>query len=198
VLELQGIVRYECTPWQPSRQQIISSRSFGALVTSLTSLEQAVRDYVRRAAVKLRRDGSVCGLLSVYIRTNPHRKQDKRYHKSIAVRLPVPTDDVRVLTQQAIKALQQIFKAGINYKKAGVCLSDLRPVGQVNDDLFAEVDEDPRKEQLLTSMEAVCGKFGKRALMLGRVSHQHYAWEMNCEQRSPNYLTDWDQLPRVQ
>lgn len=198
VQELRGISSHAFNPWQPSRQQIISSRSFGALVTDLASLEQAVRHYVRRATVKLREDGSVCGLLSVYIRTNPHREQDQQYHKSIAVRLAVPTDDVRILTAQAVKALQQIFKTGIKYKKAGICLSDLRPAGQTNHDLFSDIEEDPRKERLLESMEAVCGKFGKTAVTVGTVSHQHHDWEMTCDQRSPNYLSDWEQLPRVQ
>ena len=197
VQELQGVACHGFNPWQPSRQQIISSRSFGSLVTELASLEQAVRHYVRRAVVKLREDGSVCGLLSVYIRTNPHRMQDQQYYKSVAVRLAVPTDDVRVLTQQAIKALQQIFKAGIKYKKAGICLSDLRPAGQTNHDLFSAMEEDPRKERLIASMEAVCGKFGKTAVTVGTVSHQHHDWEMTCENRSPNYLSDWAEIPWV-
>ena len=197
VQELQGINCYEISPWQPSRQQIISSRSFGSLVQDLTSLEQAVRHYVRRATVKLRRDGSICGLLSVSIRTSPHRVQDQQYYKTIAVRLAVPTDDVRILTQHAIKALQQIYKPGINYKKAGICLSDLRPAGQTTQDLFCQMADDPRAERLIESMEAVCGKYGKTAVTVGTVAHRQHDWEMNCQTRSPDYLSDWAQMLQV-
>jgi DNA polymerase V len=166
-------------------------------VTTIEPLEQAVRTYVRNAVVKLRQDGSVCGLLTVFIRTNPHREQDPQYYKGINIRLHKPTDDVRLLTHTANKALSEIFKSGFNYKKARVMLSDLKPADQVTQDLFSLIEEDERKSRLIDAMELVCEKFGKTAVTVGSVVHRAEVWEMKNENRSPNYLTDLNDLVRV-
>jgi DNA polymerase V len=187
IQELQGIVCYELEPFVPTKKQIVSSRSFGTLVTTIEPLEQAMRTFVRNAVAKLRKDRSVCGLLTVFIRTNPHREQDPQYYKGISIRLHKPTDDVRLLTQTANKALAEIFKSGFNYKKAGVMLSDLKPADQV----------DERKSRLIDAMELVCEKFGKTAVTVGSVVHRAEVWEMKNENRSPNYLTDLNDLVRV-
>jgi DNA polymerase V len=197
IQELQGVVCYEIESFVPTKKQIVSSRSFGTLVTMIEPLEQAIRTFVRHAVAKLRKDGSVCGLITVFIRTNPFREKDPQYYKRISIRLHKPTDDVRLLTHTANKALAEIFKAGFNYKKAGVMLSDLKPVDQVTQDLFSIVEEDERKGRLIDAMELVCEKFGKTAVTVGSVTHRAEVWEMKNENRSPNYLTDLSELMRV-
>ncbi len=197
VKELQGIVCYELEPFAPTKKQIVSSRSFGELITTIEPIEQAMRYYVRNAVKKLRDDGSVCGLITVFIRTNHFREQDPQYHKGASHRLHVPTDDVLTLTKVANRLLKVIFKEGFNYKKAGVCFSDLRPAAQVTQDLFSLIDEDDKRGKLIESMEAVCDKFGKTAVCLGSVSHMTHTWEMKNENKTPNYLTNWDELLRV-
>ena len=56
--ELRGV---SCLPLEqapPPKQQIITSRSFGKLVSDLSSLRQAVSSYTATAAAKLRQQGS--------------------------------------------------------------------------------------------------------------------------------------------
>ncbi|MBC7751697.1 MAG: Y-family DNA polymerase [Candidatus Saccharibacteria bacterium] len=197
IQELQGIVCYELEPLQPTRKQIVSSRSFGELITTIEPLRQAICHYVRNAVTKLRADGSVCSLISVYIRTNHFREQDPQYYKSVSIRLHTPTDDLLLLNALATQALQEIFKAGFNYKKAGVMLSDLKPANQVTQDLFGNAVTDEKRERLIHAIEAVVERFGKSHINLGTVKKVIPDWEMKTANRSPNYLTSWEDLPLV-
>lgn len=197
VQELNGICCYELETAFNAKKQIVSSRSFGQLVTEIEPLEQAVRYYVRNAFKKLRRDGSVCSVITVFIHTNRFREQDPQYFKSIHIRFPTPTDDLLTLTKTAVKSLKQIFKSGFNYKKAGVMLSDLHPRKSVSQDLFSNIDLDERRERLMLSLEGLVERFGKNAINIGGIENKSAAWLMNSENRSPNYLSNWNELPLI-
>lgn len=55
----------------------------------------------------------------------------------VVVDMPYPTDDVRLLTQAAVGALDRIFRPGFKYSKAEVMLLNLCQQGEYTDDLFA-------------------------------------------------------------
>ena len=71
VLELRGISCLSLEEVAQPKKEIISSRSFGQLVTDLGELRQAVASYAARAAEKLRRQHSVASALQVFLQTNP-------------------------------------------------------------------------------------------------------------------------------
>ncbi len=197
VKELNGVSCYDVETIQDTRKQIVSSRSFSDLVTAIEPIETELRTFVRIAVHKLRKDNAVCGLVSVYLRTNHFREQDPQYYRSASVRLSVPTDDVLVITKLATQLLNDIYKDGFNYKKTGICLSDISPANQVTQDLFSFIEEDQRKTKLIESMEAVCEKFGKSAVGVGIVAKPSSPTRMRQNSRSPNYLTNWNEIPLV-
>ncbi|MCZ2112760.1 MAG: Y-family DNA polymerase, partial [Anaerolineae bacterium] len=125
VTELNGIPCIDLEDAAPAKQQIMSSRAFGAYVYDLAGLEEAVATYVGRAAEKLRRQGSVAGAVQVYVRTNPFKEDHPQYQRGLTVPLPDPTDDTRLLVRAALLGLRRIFKPGYAYQKAGVMLMDL-------------------------------------------------------------------------
>ncbi|MGC2167451.1 MAG: Y-family DNA polymerase, partial [Gallionella sp.] len=125
VAELNGEACLEMGEVAPARQQIISSRSFGVPVTQLADLEQAVIAYTTRAAEKLRAQRSLAGGIQVYIRTNPHRNQDRQYHPSMLLPLSSPTDDTRLLCGAALNGLRKMYRGDYRYQKAGVMLTDI-------------------------------------------------------------------------
>ena len=65
-LELRGVPCIAMEQAPPPKQQIISSRSFGKLVTDLESLRQAVSAYTARAAEKLRYQESQTSAITVF------------------------------------------------------------------------------------------------------------------------------------
>ena len=67
IAELNGVSCLSMEEAAPKKQQIMSSRSFGHYVYDLESLGEAVASYIAIAAGKLRGQGSLAGMVQVYI-----------------------------------------------------------------------------------------------------------------------------------
>lgn len=194
VMELNGTPCIELEEGVPNKQQIISSRSFGSYVRELQSLEEAVATYIARAAVKLRGQASVAGMVQVYIRTNPHKAKAPQYQKGITVPLSIATDDTLRLTQAALWALKRIYRPGYDYQKAGVALLNLSPKVSAQTDLFVC----PRNNaQLMATMDRINAIWG-RDTVRSAAEGIGKKWKMKRELKSPRYTSNWSELLRVQ
>ena len=195
VAELNGIACLEMEEIHPDKQQIVSSRSFGHLVTSLNELEASIASHVARGVEKLRGQGSVAALLTVFIQTNPFRTQDRQYSPSLTVSLVLPSDDVFILQKAANQALGQLYKPEYQYKKAGIMLSGILPNTVRQDDLFAP-PPDAARQSLLKVLDQINRQYGRGAVktateLLGK------SWHMRQTLRSPRYTTCWEELLEV-
>ncbi len=196
VMELNGI---SCLPLEeapPPRQQIIASRSFGQPVMTFAMLSEAVASHTARAAAKLRREGLHAGLIQVFIATNPFKPEAPQYHPGATVPLSIPTADTTRLLRAARVGLRHIYREGYEYKKAGVVLLDLAPVGAVTGDLFAatRVEATERRERLMAVMDGINTRWGRgtvRYLAEGLTQ----PWQMRRGRMTPRYTTCWDELP---
>jgi DNA polymerase V len=85
-----------------------------------------------------------------------------------------------------------LFKPGYDYKKAGVILGEITPVGQYQADWL----EPPHATHtpLMAALDALNQRFGRGTV---KVSTQgaYRAWQMKQERKSPNYTTCWDDVP---
>ena len=195
VRELNGIICLELEDISSPKQQIISSRSFGSYVTRREDLEEAVSSYTTRAAEKLRRQGSVAGSIHVHIRTNPHQKNEPQYGQGMTIPLPEATDDTLRLVKAAIWAVRSLYKAGYDYQKASVILSELLPRDVLQQDLFSH-DASTDTSTRMKLLDEVNLKMGKNALQLAS-NGIHQSWGMRSGNRSPAYTTRWTELPKA-
>ena len=191
--ELNGISCIAMEEAAPNKQQIMSSRSFGHYVHELEPLGEAVASYIAIAAGKLRSQGSLAGMVQVYIRTNPHKANAPQYQRGLSIPLPEPTDDTLRLTTIAKWGLKKIYRPGFAYQKAGVALMNLRDSGTVQPDLFSKARDSTRLMQVMDHINAV---WGRGTLHSGAEGIQK-EWKMKREQKSPGYTTRWDQLPEA-
>jgi DNA polymerase V len=132
VRELRGVACLEMLDIAPPRKQIISSRSFGQSVTTLSELQEAVSVYMSTAAAKLREQGSVAATAYVYIHTNVHKKEEPQYSQGITIALAQAIDDTMQLVAAVKAGLRRIYRPGYRYKKAGVMLAEITPAGIVH------------------------------------------------------------------
>jgi DNA polymerase V len=190
IAELNGTPCLELTEVEPPKQQIISSRSFGKSVLQISDLKDAVAHFVSNAAAKLRSQGSVAGMLQVFILTNRFKPEEPQYNPCFALPMPVPTDDTMVLTAWAMQGLDAIFKSGHAYKKAGVMLSEIGSKAHGQFDLFACEEEG----KLTQVMDKVNARFGKGAVKLAQDGARNN-WVMRQDRKSPGYTTNWSELP---
>ena len=87
VMELNGTACMELEDITPNKQQIVCSRSFSRRLTTYSELSQALSKFCSRAAEKLRRQQSVTGYVSVFIRTSPFNPQEPYYQRSATIKL---------------------------------------------------------------------------------------------------------------
>ena len=193
VMELNGISCLALEEAAPNRQQIISSRSFGQYVHDLEPLKEAVASYIAIAAGKLRAQGSQAGMVQVYIRTNPHSRNQPQYQRGLTIPLPEATDDTLRLTRAALWGLKRIYRPGFAYQKAGVAFLNLTDAGTPQGDLFSKARDNTR---LMQAMDRINANWGKGALR-SAAEGIGKGWRMKRERVSPGYTTSWLALPLV-
>ena len=194
--ELRGISCLELEDVMPPKQQIMSSRSFGAPVETIEELRESVASYLASAAEKLRRQNSVAGAVYVFVLTNRFKEDEPQYNAGITVPMGDATDDTLVLTSAALRGLAAIFRPGFRYKKAGVMLTLLSDKGARQATLFDDPVAREKSEKLMEAMDAINREFGRGTLRSG-ASGIVQRWAMRAENRSPRYTTRWDELPVV-
>lgn len=196
VKELNGIPCIELEKAGTARQQIMVSRSFGSPVMNLEDLSESVAYYASTAAEKLRHDRSIAASICVFIHTNPFKESDPQYQKSIVVPLVKPSDDTMKLVNAALSGLKAIYRPGYRYKKSGVLLMGLHPKTTEQATLFDDPVEEAKSVQLMQVMDAINRKMGKGSLTVA-ASGIRKRWSMRREQKSPNYTTEWGELPEA-
>lgn len=195
VMELKG---YPCIglEQQPkTKKQIVVSRTFSKKVNDLDSISEAVSDYASRACEKLRREDQYCKMISVFMRTNYFRKQDKQYHGFRSYKLFSPTNDTRDILNATRQLTRQIFKTNINFIKAGVMLSDFYDEGVHQGDLFRMADKRINSKELMATIDKINNSgVGKITFASQGIKKK---WSMRRLLKSPRYLTNWEEMPVV-
>jgi DNA polymerase V len=183
----------EVTP----RHTVLCSRSFGRRVYELADLREAVACFAARAAEKLRRHGMAAGMAQVFIKTSSHgREASGRYGSAASVTLPVATAYTPTLVATAHGALEQIYRPGYAYAKAGVLLADLCPEDAVQLNLFTPDGDRETKSGLMRTMDALNRRFGEGTVFLAGQGIRR-TWKGQRKTPSPRYTTCWEELLTV-
>lgn len=177
------------------KQQIMCSRSFGERIVTLAPMREAVAKYVANAAAKLRAEHQRAQTLSLFMRTSMFSDREPRYSNAATVKMMRPTDDTRVLMKQAQQLVDQLWRDGFAYAKAGVLLGDFYPRYVWQPSLLDLLEVDPRADKLMATMDAINAK--QRGAVFWARQNNGTQWRMKQEFLSPAYTTDWRQLPRV-
>ena len=198
VMELNGTACMELEDITPNKQQIVCSRSFSRRLTNYDELSQALSEFCSRAAEKLRRQHSVTGCVSVFIRTSPFNPQEPHYERSATLKLTAATQDTRTLITAANRLLAEIFRKGYDYQKCGVQLSHIQPVitlGQT--ELFDFIDDSLPTENrpLMATLDQINRRFPKKLSIAATGTDK--SWKPKTERISQRYTTDWNELVRV-
>lgn len=191
--ELNGIPCID-TSEVSQKQSICTSRSFGQMVSDLPNLRESVATFAASCANKLRGQRSVAGSVSVFIYSNRFRDDLAQYADCRTTPLLVKTSDTIEITQTALQLLDEAYRPGIWYKKAGVILSDISSDAAVSQDLFDRVDNRNERTQLMKAIDNINHRFGVKSVRLAAEGDSKSAWQVKCDHRSQNYLTDLKEL----
>lgn len=195
--ELRGL---SCIPLEsapPPRRQIMTSRSFGEKLTELADLRSAVSAFAARSGEKLRKQNLCAQALSVFIHTNPFDMSQPHYSNAVTITFDRPSQDSAYLIRCALQGLEQIFRAGYGYQRAGILLPDLLPAGIEQISILAmDTENAEHRTRLMETVDKINCTHGRHAL--------HYAgetlsgrWRMRQRLKSPSYTTNWEELLTV-
>ena len=194
--ELAGVSCLELEGMAPAKQQIMSSRSFGNMVTTKEELSESVSYHAHLASEKLRAQQSETGAILVFVQTNRFRADHPQYNGSLVIPLANPSDDTSAITASALFGLERIFRTGYSYKKAGVMLMQLSQKSNHQASLFDDGIARAQSAKLMQAMDAVNRTWGRGTLKVGSVGTTR-RWAMRSENRSPRYTTNWDEVPHA-
>lgn len=194
-LELRGVPCHGLIASNPANKSILASRSFGRAVVDKRELEEAVSSHVERASEKLRRQNLCVSVVTVFVRTNPFKKDALQYSASHSIRLPVASADTSRLIVAAKLALHRIWRDGYRYAKAGVELHELVQMAVVQGDLWTEPDGE-RIKSLMRAVDSINAEYGRGTIHVA-ASGVERGWKLRSGPRPPRYTTEWDELLAV-
>ncbi len=198
--EMHGMSCFALEAAPQPRQQIVRTRSFAESTDNIEDLFSAVTVHMQSAVRTLRLQGSAAHAAGVLFHTDPFREDAQPYGVFETTRLPHACADIVTLTKAALDLVRRFYRAGFQYKKAGVVLCELVPQEQalVPESLFEddELKVLERRERMQVSLDALTRRFGKGTMMpaSARLSN---GWRMRRDLLSPCPTTNWDDLVRV-
>ena len=204
--ELNG---QDCIPNEQlaAKKSICTSRSFAGMITELDELRTHVSNYAVRCAEKLRSQGSVASIVAVFLNTNMFREDLPQYWNFQEQRLITPTATTTTIVQTAAHLLEQLYRPGYKYKKAGVIVMGVGPNSPVQPDLF---DTNAEQFQRMRRLDAVIDRInrvqGTETIVLGAQQYTRrngqgkadiFANAIRHDYRSPNPTTRWTDIIRL-
>ena len=192
--DLLGLPYLQLNETQSNKKSIATTRSFKTHLKEYHEIEERIVTYATSCAEKLRKQGSSCNALLVFIRSNPHKEGNPYYRNSRIITLPYATDSNITLAKYATLGLKQIFKDGIDYKKAGVILMGLTPTKEKQLDLF-HTDQN-KHDALMGAIDHLHRRFGPHQIKLAN-QDLNATWKMRQEHLSPRYTTEINDIIRV-
>jgi DNA polymerase V len=173
---------------------ITVSRSFGAATSILGELRAAIAFYVTRAAEKLRRQKLAADTITVFIETDRF-KPVAQYSNSVTLNVAPKSNNTWELRELAFRGLARIYKAGYDYRRAGVTLGALELADLVAKRLWADAWYE-RQRRLMAAIDQINAKFGRDSVGCGIFPTQG-AWRTRFAERSPRYTTRWLEICEV-
>lgn len=177
----------------PPKQHIVVNQSFGLRITSYEAMRQAICTYNERVGVKLREDRQYCHHVSVFICTTPFDDGRPGYSNRAFVRLKVNTQDTRDIIQAAMRSLDSIWQPGFRFAKADIMLSELRPNGFAQLNMFDEQAPRAGNDYLMSLMDKMNRSGHYRIGFAGKGIQPE--WRMKREMLSKAWTTNWKDIP---
>jgi DNA polymerase V len=195
VMELRGV---SCQPLEtapPAKKSITTSRSFPVAVTAFEELKESVAFFMTRCAEKLRRARLTASAVTVFIQTSRFFPE-AQYANSVTLEMVYPSDNTQELLRHALEALQRIYHAGYEYRKAGVMLSGMVPVGQTTARLFDDETLE-RFRRVMPVVDMLNKKYGRDTVRLAGANPKG-RWRTKAAKRSQRYTTKLSEVLRLE
>ena len=150
------------------KKTIVTSRSFPQMISDLEDLRSHVANYAARCALKLRKQHSVCSMITVFIQSNHFRDDLEQCDRSGVYSFATATNTTNELVRVANLILNDIYVKGISYKRAGVMVSEISTARAIQPDLFKFNPVQRLKyDRTSQALDTINRSFGDATIVLG-------------------------------
>ena len=163
--ELMGHDCQIANPVTIAHKTIMTSRTFGKVLTNRDEIADAIVSFAERTARQLRDEGSVAGSVMTYVRGDHFREDLPFYSNSCQLQLATPTSDTMTIVRQALVAFNNIWRDGFGYRKAGVMALDIQHGGAIQLNVF-DPEDHGKLRRLMTSIDGINNLYGRRSVKL--------------------------------
>ena len=192
VRELNGEVRHSWDSVRAAKKEIYSTRSFGNRITEFNELRSALASHAETVAIKLRRQKSLTGSMTLFATSSPHDVEGY-FRRSHFHRFTVPTNDTCNIVKVIESAIGQLYKSGVRYYKCGVGLMDLHDEGLFQYDLFNQSSDNTK---LMACMDNINARYGRSTVQIAAKGFEQ-KFAMRRAFLSPQYTTKWSDIPKI-
>ena len=178
----------------PARQQIVSSRSFGCDLKDFDELNQALTNLTRKAVNKLNNHQLATTTITVFIYTNPHKKDKPCVHLSKTVGMTTAIQDQSQIIPLVAQILRLIYKPGHSFYKGGLVLGNLTKNYQ-QQDLFSITQNSQIQtmaRQKSNTIRSVNKRFNESIKYASELGNNR--WLPRADFKSNRYTTSWSEL----
>ncbi len=176
------------------KQSICTSRSFGNMTTELNDLKEAVSTFAAGCANKLRGQRSNASSITVFILSNRFREDLEQHCDSRTIRMAIGTSDTIEITRLALGLLEDMYRPGISYKKAGVIVGEISDASCAMPDLFDTIQNRNERNKLMKTLDQMNQQYGMKSVWLASEGLENSPWHVKCDHKSANYLTDINEI----
>ena len=199
----------DCVPNEAmaKKKSICTSRSFNGMISDLETIKIHVANYAARCAEKLRQQNTVASIVGVFLNTNYFREDLPQYWQFKEQSLPTPSNSTATIVKAAHGVLNEIYKEGYQYKKAGVIVMGIAPTSPIQLNLF---DINAERFEKLKSLDKVIDRINKvngtETVILAAQQYRQkneegkaevFANSIKHDFRSKNPTTRWSDIIRL-
>ena len=193
-MELRGVSCINLETTSSKRKSCVVSRSFGKRIENFQELKEAVANYSLNASEKIRSESLIAKSITIFVRTSPFQSRYGFYSNSKTIDFPIATNNSIEIVKAAVSGLENIFKNGYRYQKAGVMLSHLSNSNN-GKNLFSS-KKDEKINNLMKSIDNTNYRYGRSTLSLASAGIQK-KWNMRKEYSSKIDTADFYSLPTI-
>ncbi len=194
VLELNGI---KCLPLEVidrDNKSIAHTRTFGHTISNFSDIKNSIFYFTTRALEKMRWNNLMAKSITVFLQTDRFRAKPEYYANSCSYNSVYHSDITSEIYEWAAICLEKTFRPGMQYKRAGIVLSELVPTNTISNRLFKQRDFE-RRHRLVKSMDELNMRYGRDVVRFAALN-ENGGWQSNSTHRSndKNHTTNRDML----
>ena len=193
--ELRGVSCLGLNLEIEKKKEIMCTRTFGAPVFDLNTMRQSIANYVTSATEKLRNQDSVCSTVEIFFQTDTFKDAPQHFANG-PHKFQTQTQDTRRIIKYSLNVLEQLFRYGYEFKRAGVKISGIDNKTNTQISLFEQTDS-LKAEKLMKVIDRINAREGKGTIKSAACGVDNKSWKMKQNLKSPRYLTGWNQIPDV-